>query len=327
MKVKHITVDFTGLNTYRSCPEKFNFGYVERRKPVAPSDALVFGQCIHTGLAEWHLGGPVGSESVCEQNFIELAASESLEYMVPHDCARCRSLVAFANQARGTHLRELPDDRARSIRHGLNLLWAYYRAYGEDPFHSFKPAIGQDQKPLVEKMFTAKLTDRITYKGTMDMAAQDFNGNVHGVEHKTTYYLNEAFLNKARMSDQVTGYIFLLQENVHPDVNSVVWNALQTAPRKIQTSPEECFSRTTTRRTPEQMLEWRENTILTVERMIEDIEREKFVKNMPDACCAWNSLCAFADVCNSPWASRKEILAAEYLENDWEGVLVEYESA
>lgn len=324
-KVKHMTIDFTGLNTWRSCPQKFNYGYVVGRKPAAPSDPLAFGSCIHEGLAVWHSGSDDKNDEICKHNFDEFISGPTKTYRVPHDCVRCRMLAKFVEVAHETHLPQIPDDKPRSVVHGLNILWAYANAYGW-PKKTFVPLMDDDMNPRVEVAMSLDLKPWLTYRGRMDMVANEVTtGAIVGVEHKTTYYLNEAFLNKARLSDQVTGYIYLMKETIAPDAIGIYWNALQTAPRKILTDPGSCFSRNLTRRTDEQLWEWEKRTIRTAERIREDIESGVFSPNFPDACCAWNSLCAFADVCQAPRDDRDAILSASYAINEWEGVKVEYE--
>jgi len=319
-----MTIDYTGIASYRSCPEKFRAAYLLKRSPVTTSDALSFGSGVHEGLAEWHRGGVVGTDDICVHNFKEFADFASVEYRVPHDCARCRAIAAFVKAAQQTQLVNLPSSSARSIPHGMNLLWHYARIYGA-PHAQFKPLILQDtMKPAVELMLTTEILPWLTFKGTVDMAAKEvLSGRPVGVEHKTTYYLNQAFLNRARLNDQVSGYIYLLQQNVHPDVTSICWNALQTAHKKLTTSPEECFARTTTRRSDAQLDEWKQNLIITAERIREDIERDLWQRTMPDACVAWNSMCAFADSCNAPKSERAMVLEENYIHNEWEGTIID----
>ena len=328
MKIKKLVIDYSGLATYRTCPRKFLYALVRRRAPVAPSDALSFGQCIHKALAVWHTGGEVGTLELCEHNFKEFEDLGSTDYRIPHTCVRCRSLAAFVESAKETNIVNLTPETARSVHHGLNLLWHYFRIYG-DPFSSFAPINTQEMKPAVELTLTAplRLSDRATeiwYRGTIDAAVTELSTEkIVGLEHKTTYYLNEAFLNRARLNDQVTGYIHLLRENVHPDIDTMIWNALQTAPRKIQTDPGACFARTSTRRTREQLQDWRENTICTCRRILHDLEEESYETDMPNGCVQWNSMCPFADVCNAPSAVREEILLSNYVDNPWEGHAIE----
>jgi hypothetical protein len=186
-----------------------------------------------------------------------------------------------------------------------------------------------DMNPALELTLLAPLgiVDGVpvTYKGTIDGAVREVSsGKLIGLEHKTTYYLNEAFLNRARLNDQITGYLFLLRECIHPDIDTCVWNVLQTASKKLMTSPGECFARTSTRRSLATIYEWQENTLLTTARIIDSIERAKFETNMPDGCSAWNSMCAYSDVCNATPLERDSMLEANYVANDWPGLEIAY---
>jgi len=329
MKVKSLTIDYTGLSTYRLCPKKFQNLYIARRSSLSPSDALTFGSCIHRALAVYHAGGSLGLVDVCDHNFKEFSDLSSTEYRIPHDCCRCRALSTFAEEAKKTHLANLSAETPRSIHHGLNLLWHYTRIYG--PSHStFIPTVNLDLKPNLELKLTVPLCHigdtELSYRGTIDgVVTETASGLTVGLEHKTTYYLNEAFLNRARLNDQVTGYIYLLRESgIAPDLNTFVWNVLQTVTKKLQSSPGECFARTATRRTEEQIFDWKTNTLATCRRILHDIEGGFFETNMPDGCTSWNSMCAFADVCNAPSQEREGMLLSNYVENTWDGIEVTY---
>ena len=43
----------SAMSAYRSCPRKYKYSYVERRRPIVTPHALTFGTLIHAGLEVW----------------------------------------------------------------------------------------------------------------------------------------------------------------------------------------------------------------------------------------------------------------------------------
>lgn len=41
------------MSAYRSCPRKYLYSYVQRRRPLVTPHALTFGTLIHAGLEVW----------------------------------------------------------------------------------------------------------------------------------------------------------------------------------------------------------------------------------------------------------------------------------
>jgi len=294
-RIKHMTLDFTTLCAYRTCPTKFKYSLLHGWRPETASDPLVFGQCIHEALACYHeTGNPQAT------------------------------LGKFESVANETHLKELEPSAMRSVAHGTALLTEYFKQYENDAFGQFRPLMTKEQKPTLELKLETDINEWLTYDGLCDGVVSDTATGEHkGLEHKTSYVLGTQFANRMKPNDQLTGYVYLLQKNGY-DIDTIVANGLQTARKKIETNPRDCFSRHETRRTPIELHEWREKLVRAASRMKADIETGLFDSNMPDACSMWNTRCSFTDVCNIAPQDRDRMLKGSFRKDPWHMFKIEW---
>lgn len=313
-EVRSLQVDYSTLSDYRRCGRLADYKLVRRRIPAEASAALAFGGAIHKALATWHRAvGLDVHDDVCAQ----FAVAPSIT--VPHACLRCAAISSFYVAAYETSLADIVDGEARSIRHGIRLIEAYISQYGP-PDSSFTPHSPSSLELTLKMPLGDLLVDgrrvTLTFAGTIDGIVRDPSGDLLVLEHKTSFYLGSSFMSRVKPNDQITGYVALARANGFPVVGAIV-NGLQTAHKKLEKEPSECFARAVTYRTPEELAEWQARAMRDSRRLVEDVESSTFSANAPDACTMFNTTCPFADVCNSSRESRPDILERAYIDNTW----------
>lgn len=296
----HMTLDYSAMSQYRMCPRKFWYRYI-LGYDTESSDALAFGSSIHAGLATWHRG---------------LEPGETIESLIE------RVIKSFYDEGNKTAIREINPEERRSLSYGEKLLRAYIEVYKRDPENTFKAAKNGDEK-LVELSMKYRVNSWLTYSGTCDMIGELSDGSLATIEHKTTSYLGQQFYNKAKPNDQITGYIYLARKLFGLDIQSAVLNGLQTVTTKLDKTPGDCFARVTTLRSTAEISEFEMEMVETAERIKNDIRSGFWLKNAPDACNLWNSLCPYSDVCNSSSENRIRILNGSFINRPWKNFKVE----
>lgn len=337
-RISTLSLDYTALSAWRTCPRKFSYSMLYGYR-TEESSALAFGRAMHAGLASWHTAAhDLGMQEICEHNRAQLKESGDLPYDVPHDCSRCSALYAFSREARQNNtLPALAATDARSIPNGLDILWRYIDHYDRTPRAHLRPErVPGTGLPYCEQHLTMSLGDiphpsgtgevSLTYTGTIDLFGSDpASGELMVMEHKTTARLGETFFHRIKPNDQVTGYIALLQHQGY-NVQTCLWNAIQTVRNKYESTPSECFARVKTYRTPTDIADWRHRVRYDAARIVTDIESGIFSANMPDACTQYNTLCPYADCCNAAADDRHRILQASFTHNPWPNFSVEVNS-
>lgn len=287
-KVKHLYIDFTGLNGWRSCPRKFSYEYI-LNKTGEKSPSLIAGQAIHKFLELYHSGKEVETARA-EMNV--LLAKSQLVHIEPSEQYSIPFLLELMNQ----YTIEYPN----------------------------RDSSWKTEK--TEARYERKLTDRVTYVGNIDAFGTMLDGKPVVVDHKTTKSLNDAWFSEAKVSAQFTGYIWLGQEH-RPELDTIIVNGIQTFhyKRPPKDGGEYKFVRHESYRSEEEISEWKEETIADCTRIIEDLERNFFTTRKPNACRDFNSNCLFYTVCSSPASIRDDLLTVNYSKNEWPSVRVEWE--
>lgn len=170
---------------------------------------------------------------------------------------------------------------------------------------------------LVEVGFAAPVAEDIVFVGRADAVGQDAHGAYLLVEHKSSGRLDERWRRQHRLSAQVTGYTWAMQQHTNLPVvgalvNGIELSKLPDAPRKCRVHGvqySECgpfhakFEAFTTQRTPEQHAEWQKTVVMLARRFmdlknhvkgIDDIKKVRTNGAFSGACAN----CSFADYCN-----------------------------
>jgi len=168
---------------------------------------------------------------------------------------------------------------------------------------------------------------RVVYCGLVDKVVQNKKtGEVFGIDHKTTSYLNGSYLQAMKLSSQFMGYYYWLKawspwkENVS---NTFIADFLLTAKKsQYAEAPNTPLRRETIHATPEILEEWVSDTQHWIE-VIQSFRAESgytygayeedpsptileiLPPKNPDSCSRFNSLCSFYDLCSHPPSMRE----------------------
>ena len=347
--MKKLRIDFSTLETFKSCPQKFVNEYILRLSPLGSGDAVAlnFGDLIHfatelLGLAAVPSLPPI-EECYAEIEYLSSnqpplidAAGQPLEQLrdKPLLIQVLHATAAYAAQ-KGFPLCAYNSDERRSLKHALLLLTRY-------AFHYYPESIKyQTFEQSVEYPLGIIDGVEVTYCGTVDGTTEDSM-----IERKTTSYLNSNFLERVNPSDQVTGYLWLF-DKLYPEkkIRKTIFDGISTggygksfgaatsqpARWTINTKPETLFLRTETYRSDQQLIDWEVRTRATISRVIATINAHQagslIERRAPSACTEYNSTCKFISLCRSSTQDTERDLrgVAFVRQEDWKNFKVSNE--
>lgn len=278
-KVTKIRLSNSSIQDYLDCGWKFWRGHVQGYKGEE-SDALSFGGLFHQAMNYWFLGIP---EEQVISKFVEAANQSGLSTVM--------------------------DDQKRSIAHGELLLREYFNQYDHNPLRDYV-VLSSEQKGDVIIYQDANLI--IEYSYVIDkLLRKRTDDSVVIMDHKTSYTLGDAFGRATKPSSQFTGYIYCARKHFRNEsINECVVDGIQTARKKIETNPRECFTRISTYRTEQDLAEWLANTISIGKRIAREVELDSWTFNTRS--CTMYGQCPFYDVCLAPAQDRERMLEVNY---------------
>jgi PD-(D/E)XK nuclease superfamily len=319
--IRSISIDFSTLNLWRTCPQKFAYQTLMSLAPLGQeeSSALTFGKLAHLGIELLN-----NTKSTPNPGSLE-----EIEYLVAHNPPHpvdgfLGVLNKVTSEASKTPLfRLLPDER-RSLRHLLLLLHHYVNKWHPE----MHPAKVSEKKHKVFLGYTSSGI-QVFYTGTIDGISYDNKI----LERKTTSYLDAGFINKINPNAQACGYITLARDLLKDDtIDTVIFDALSTTGYgksfgaltsrpdswKLNKDPNSLFLRIETMRQQAHLDEWRENVLYDAERMVQDIIRGKFAAHDPDPCTAYNSTCPYINICRAVPSARSNLIENTMQTSIWE---------
>lgn len=164
---------------------------------------------------------------------------------------------------------------------------------------------------MVEQSIIVKLSDRISYKGTIDVATID--GIVR--DHKTTGYPKTWAASNLEPSMQLMGYCWLYAQATGKWPTGYEIDLISTDPRDINKGS--LFSRLSVDVEPELLDDWKRETLFFIEHsVIPTIEHEQQVRSgAPETCSDWGG-CPFKAACTRPLSQQPAIVASFLKQTD-----------
>jgi len=181
--VDTITIRTSERSTFKRCPQKWYWTYVEQLKPIRVSNALWFGTAVHVALAEWYkrgkARGPMPSET-----FVKSLDEDRSIIIADED-----------DQLKFTDAKEL----------GVAMLDNYLDVYNKDPDWD---VIATEM--TFQVMIKHPAGFMIRYVGTWDGVYRDRRtGEIWLMEHKTASIIDTAHL---PLDDQAGSYWAVAEE-------------------------------------------------------------------------------------------------------------------
>lgn len=196
------------IQTFRDCPQKHDFAYRERLRPLVTGKALAIGDIFHRGMSAGLFAGWKGVDGLTVDQRLarEIAAStadvdkrvfEWVQEVVEHDKnADYIALQAFADDAGGMIKFMLTNYFELAKRDLENLVLVE----AERPFAvRLRDSIGRKT--------------RVEFRGVRDAVFYDPTYNAIELhEHKTVSNLPDDIGKRAEMDPQTSGYVYALME-------------------------------------------------------------------------------------------------------------------
>jgi len=304
-----VRINSSSLSIIQSCPRKTMYSLVQGWKSKNNSPPLILGSAIHKALEVFYME-PKGARSM-PANFAEHAELMIHGHAAPEKHFLYDAIAAFI--AVGEPLRMLPDTDKRSLASGVWLLGHYFKTYLNDVYVIHR----DDAGPITERAFTVPLLDfpllKIELHGQIDFVLRnEVTGEILPGDHKTSSQMGSDFFNRIKPNHQYTGYLYGAQQVLGLETENFMVNGIgvKAKPLTARGGPP-TFTRQITRRTPEDMLEFKS----AVREAVESYLRWEAIQEWPlgnvDACSLWGG-CGFLDVCSSPNELRNNILEAKY---------------
>lgn len=301
------TIDSTILSTFRSCPRKFFWQYIEHWKSQSPSVHLVAGGAFAAGI-----------EAARNAFYVEGKSSEDSEAI-----GMLKLLEVYGDFP-------CPSESAKSPTRMAGALEYYFQAYplGADGAEPITLANGRRG---IEFGFAEPLAvvhpvtgDPILYTGRSDMIAQRGKAGIYVYDEKTTSSLGATWGRQWEMRSQFTGYCWAAGKQ-DIKVSGAIVRGISILKTKYDTIE------VSTDRSKYEIARWEEQTIRDIQRMIQSWKEGYWDYNLDGACTDYGG-CAFVQVCKSSnpdtWLpvnfakrvwdplQRKELSVAEY-EASW----------
>lgn len=297
-------IDNSSLELLQTCPRAFEYAKIEKRIINKPAPALNFGTAIHLALDVRARGGDYQAQCKVMQEHFDVN---------PQD-----------------------EEEKRDINWAVELVKKYNEVYHTEPFNYLKDKEG---KVLVELSFALPLFTYepktldlagveslsgipIIYTGRIDLPVS-WDGQIYILDHKTASRLGQSYFDEKQMSAQQIGYCWAFQELTGQKVQGFCINAIRTGqiPAKPVGGVEAWWRETLQRQrynvTPEQITEWKTNTIALVNEFFYHYQNN-FFPQKTTWCSGKYGKCQFFGVCSYPKDKRETILASEeYTDNVW----------
>ena len=333
--MKTLKLDYSTISAWKLCPQKAIYQYINNLKSSGlgggTSEALEFGQLIHLGLELFGKAAltreQTSSKEALHQTAEALGSGQAPDAasVEPIDLKILHLLAAEASKYGISKL--LPDQR-RSLAHLLHLMSAYMLHYAGDNL------VFIDFEQRSEQLL-GSLSDgtKLIYGGTLDALTPDAV-----FETKTTSYISSGFLDRMNPNDQASGYAFLSGRE------KIIFNGISTSgygkSKDAKTSnpklwtlfkePSKLFLRSETRRSAEQLAEWRTEVFAVAEEILSYLKTGQLAKrygSRPDCCTTFNSVCPFVNLCRANATERATLQEALFAPGEaWRGFRYEDEA-
>lgn len=295
------------IDIYHRCPRKSLYATLERLVPPQMNWAAQFGVAVHEGLAAWYRTQDDTQEQLLQKILIALRdltkPTDEVSIIRPDMSAhqlRTELALLIAQAAL-----PMPDDfNAGDHRNALlleQIMRQYSHLYRYEPFRVVH----------VEKNFIISITPEILYQGILDLIVfWAMTGKLVTMDHKTTSTIAK-FGEKFTPGHQMTGYILGTKTFMDDVADEACINGIMTARRKEGIRKDDFQRFPNVYRSEDDLEEFMNNTIATVDRMHNDLERGYFP--MHTASCNDFGGCPYKQVCSASPKNRDTILATSYV--------------
>lgn len=285
-------IDSTMRAEFVTCPVKFYYSFIRKLGVGGGSVDLIAGGAFARGLEV------VRKAVWVEKKPFPTALSEGMTAAI----AEWGSFVCPAHKTQ------------KNIDRVVQALEFYFQRWPIDT-DPIRPYFWAEDKPAVEFTFAIPLPilhpttgEPIIYAGRTDMIGI-YNGQIFGVDEKTTSQLGPTWGTKWNLRSQFTGYCWAARQHNLPVAGWIVRGIsfLKTtfgAAESIQFRPDWAVER------------WYEQLLVDIEQMIKCWRENRWSHNLADACESYGG-CTFQRLCESEDPESWITGSGEFSTRDW----------
>lgn len=282
-----------------ACHAKGYFGWLRKLGGATQSTDLIAGGAFARGLEVFRL------------NYY----GEKLPYEESMQLAMAEALAAY-----GAHQ---PDDKKKNKapERVITALASYFERYPPDSDY-IQPNYAPNGKPMVEFTFSVPLpithpvtNEPLIYAGRFDMVGV-FNGQLIGVDEKTTSQLGDLWMNAWDLRAQFTGYVWAMQQYGIPVVGMMARGVsfLSENSKVAWNGTGHGFAESFQMRPPYMVENWYQQLLRDLTRFKQAWIEGVYDQNFSDSCTGFNG-CPFKILCQ---AEDYEPFTSKYGRREWD---------
>lgn len=302
--------DSTSIGLAKTCLRKYEYKLIEGWSNPNLSVHLRFGQHYATALEHYYKHVALG---MSEEDAVIEVIKEALIDTWDHDTTE--EVIDFGTETtpiKTRKVRILGTGAAWNSMHNSktretlirSIVW-YLDHFKDDPAPVH---ILSDGKPAVEYSFAIPVDNGITFTGHLDRLV-DYAGHSYVMDQKTSgSTIGPSFFDQFNPNVQMSMYTFAGQVALGVPVKGVIIDAAQIAVGFTR------FERNFTMRTEDQLEEWYDNAMYTIQQA-QRATRENFFP-MNEASCGNYGGCEFRHICSKSPRVREQFLQSNFVKND-----------
>lgn len=285
--------DATSLDLAQTCMRKYYYANILGIKPKQKSVHLIFGGIYASALETFYKARAAGQsidDALIEAIQLALIESWDSETNMP-------VLFEDSNKTRVALIR--------------TIVW-YIEQFGEEDQDGITTYHLQSGEAAVELSFRLDFATDILYCGHLDRVVE-YGDDLYVMDQKTTKTtLSNYYFRGFDISNQMSGYTFAGKAVLHSPVSGVIIDAAQILVNSTH------FDRGVTTRSKDQLEEWFESTVASIEQFQLMSERELFPMN-PNSCGNYGG-CPYRNLCAVSPKVRKNYIKSDFTSHRWDPV-------
>ena len=277
--------DSTSITLAETCLRKYYYRMVEGWQPHRKSVHLIFGGLYADALEKFYKHRANGADiEEALRRIVRQAMIDSWDF-------EKGTQVEFDHPAK---------TRANLIR---SIVW-YIDEFGDETDADLKTWHRSNGEPAVELSFTIQVDDDLMFAGHLDRVV-DYSGELYVMDQKTTGgTITPRFFDGFKPDIQMSMYTFAGESILHTPVKGVMIDGAQIAVNFTR------FMRGFTFRTEDELAEWYDCTMQTIERARTATREQHFPMNR--TACGNYGGCEFRHVCGRSPQVRDSFLRADF---------------
>lgn len=273
--------DATSVELAQTCMRKYYYRMILGVAPRSTSVHLVFGGIYASALETFY---KLRAENIPYEEALRLIVRGALTQSWEHERDSGGKRIPGTGQP-------VPFDHAAKTRSTLirSIIW-YVEEFGDESDSAVRTHYLADGTPAVELSFALEFADDVIYCGHLDRVIE-YAGQLHWMDQKTSGRpINDFFYQQFELHNQFSGYTWAGQIILKSPIKAGIVDGAYI------TAGYTAFGRGFVTRTKDQIDEWYENTVYTIQWARQLTREKKFPMNLT-ACgnyggCPYRELCA-----------------------------------